>query len=276
MNRNSVVLTTILALFLLLFTFNVVTAQENAQTPFLGIGFSVDESGIVVTKVLPDSPAATAGLAEGDIITAIDGETVDVNKLPEAIHSFDVGNQVELSILRDSEPLSLDVTLSNVPVATPATPRLPMDAFAYVQNGEEKVWQIRSLTENNPLYEAGLRAGDTITEFDGQVYDPTAFRSFLTDLEEDATVAVTVERGDETLEIDVPAPALQALDRFSLGFSFSDNAGALVPFNEFFDFEPFEFFGEQDSLFNMFEDMLERYIGPEGFQFNIPGSDSEV
>jgi membrane-associated protease RseP (regulator of RpoE activity) len=151
-----------------------------------------------------------------------------------------------------------------------------MDSFAYVQNGTDQAWQIRSLTENNPLYEAGLRAGDTITEFDGQVYDPTAFRQFLNDLDEDATVTLTVERGDETLEFDVPATALQVLDRFSLGFSFSDDAGALIPFDEFFDFEPFEFFGERDSLFDMLENMLERYMGPNGFQFNIPGTNAEV
>jgi hypothetical protein len=41
----------------------------------------------------------------------------------------------------------------------------------------------------------------------------------------------------------------------------------LIPFNEFFNFEPFKFFGERDALFDMLEDMLNRYFGSESFQF---------
>jgi C-terminal processing protease CtpA/Prc len=254
-----------------------VTAQDSTQVPFLGIGFEQSDTGVLVTHVMPNSPAAEAGLEEGDIITAINGETVEVDTIADVIHGFNVGGQLELSIQRDGETLDLDVTLAAFAAQEPDFPLLPMDSFAYMQNGTEQVWQIRSLTENNPLYEAGLRAGDTITQFDGQVYDPTTFRKFLTGLEEDATVTVTVERGEETLEIEVPADALEVLDRFSLGFSFSDDAGNLIPFNEFFNFEPFQFFGERgDSLFNMLENMLERYMGPNGFQFNLPNAGAEV
>jgi C-terminal processing protease CtpA/Prc len=273
MNRKHSILTIALVLFSVLFAFSTVAAQDSTANPFLGIGFEQTDTGVLITSVVPNSPAAQAGLEVGDVITAVNGVVVNTDTLAATIRNFDVGGQLGLSILRNEEQVDLDVTLAAAPETTASDPRLPMDSFAYLQNGEEQVWQIRSLTENNALYEAGLRAGDTITHFNGQVYDPTAFRQFLTDLEPDSTVTLTVERGEETLEIDVPARSLEVLDRFSLGFSFSDDAGTLIPFNEFFNFEPFEFFGERDALFDMLEDMLNRYFGPEGFQFNNPGAE---
>jgi S1-C subfamily serine protease len=271
MNRKRSILTIALVLFSVLFAFSTVAAQDSTPNPFLGIGFEETDAGVLITSVWPDSPAEEAGLEAGDIITAINGVIVNTDTLPATIRNFEVGKEIDLSILRDDEQLDLDVTLAAAPESFTSASRLAMDSFAYVQNGDEQVWQIRSLTENNALYKAGLRAGDTITHFNGEVYDPTALRQFLTDLEADAEVTVTVERDDETLEIDVPASALEALDRFSLGFSFSDDAGSLIPFNKFFDFEPFEFFRERDALFDMLDDMLNRYFSPEGFKSNRPG-----
>jgi S1-C subfamily serine protease len=113
MNRRSVILTIAFALFLVLFSFNTVTAQDSTPSPFLGIAFAESEDGVVVTHVAPDSPAADVGLEEGDILTAIDGEPVDVDSLPDTISSFDVGSQIELSILRDGETLDLEATSSS-------------------------------------------------------------------------------------------------------------------------------------------------------------------
>ena len=42
----------------------------------LGIGFEVDPRGVVVTMVMPNSPAYTAGLEVGDVIVGVDGSTV--------------------------------------------------------------------------------------------------------------------------------------------------------------------------------------------------------
>ncbi len=42
----------------------------------LGIGFQVDEGGVRVTMVMPDSPAYAAGLEVGDLIIGVDGTTV--------------------------------------------------------------------------------------------------------------------------------------------------------------------------------------------------------
>lgn len=66
--------------------------------------------GAFVRRVVPDSPASKAGLENGDIITEIDGEAV-MNSLSALIQAHKVGDQITLSVWRDSETIEIDVVL---------------------------------------------------------------------------------------------------------------------------------------------------------------------
>lgn len=268
MKRTIVVLA--LAFILVLSAINVVTAQENVQPPYLGITFTEHEGGVLVTRVIPNSPAAEAGIKIGDVITAVDGDGITYESFADVIGDHVIGDTLPLTILRDEEGIELDVVLGEQPETDVFQSPLLMNAFAFIQEGDKQIWQVRSLTESHPLYQAGLRSGDTIMEFDGESYSPGKLREFLSDLEDSATVTVTVERNGKKMEMDVPASSLETLDRFSLAFSFSDDAGEPIPFNDFFSFEPFRFFGPRDSLFDRLEEMLDRFFGEEGFQFELP------
>ncbi|MCL7392144.1 MAG: trypsin-like peptidase domain-containing protein [Thaumarchaeota archaeon] len=62
--------------------------------------FPVDE-GVMVYRVAPNSPAHLAGIREGDIIVAIDGENVNtIEALKKIIESKKVGAEIEVSIVR--------------------------------------------------------------------------------------------------------------------------------------------------------------------------------
>ena len=95
----------------------------NGQNPF-GIGGgtggsgSQSGSGSAATQpgIVAGSPAQQAGLAEGDIITAIDGVNLD------ATHTLDLllgqrtpGQQVTLTVLRNGQTTSVTVTLGTRP-----------------------------------------------------------------------------------------------------------------------------------------------------------------
>jgi serine protease DegS len=81
---------------------------------------AVDSSGhrgLVVANVLPDSPAARAGLARGDVILSINGEPATTARVvTQQTSSAAPGSALDLQLLRDGEPLELHATAGVRPV----------------------------------------------------------------------------------------------------------------------------------------------------------------
>ena len=71
--------------------------------------------GAVVTQVVPDMPAAKAGVLQGDVITAIAGKRVlDAQSLANAEGLLPLASAQTLSIMRDGKPLQLKFTLVSI------------------------------------------------------------------------------------------------------------------------------------------------------------------
>lgn len=72
-------------------------------TDELRVHFGVPEgAGVMVSKVVPDSPAAAAGIHVGDILTSIDGDEVtSATALSSAIRHKEKGDVVDLDVWRD-------------------------------------------------------------------------------------------------------------------------------------------------------------------------------
>jgi 2-alkenal reductase len=84
---------------------------------------SVDQGALIVSDtpgipaVFPGSPAEAAGLQEGDIITAIDGRTVDQDHDVSTLLLPHVpGDTVTMAVNRDGKQMSVEVTLGTLPV----------------------------------------------------------------------------------------------------------------------------------------------------------------
>jgi len=111
-------------------------AGRKVQHPWLGIsGIAVSEDlaeeynlpvkeGVLVAEVLPDSPAAQAGLrgggrrdpASGDIVLTLDGRNVKaVEDIVSYLDRRNVGDRVTLTFLRDGVPHTTEVTLAAWP-----------------------------------------------------------------------------------------------------------------------------------------------------------------
>lgn len=77
--------------------------QLTDLTPELREHFRVPrDAGVLVAKVVPDSPAAKAGLRVGDIITAVDGERAeDPGDVTRAVRDKKKGDSVRLDYSRD-------------------------------------------------------------------------------------------------------------------------------------------------------------------------------
>ena len=70
-----------------------------------------DDSGVLVTSVEADGPAAKAGLKAGDLILKFDGRSVrDGDDLQRAVQKAEPGREVAVTVQRDGRSLDLKVT----------------------------------------------------------------------------------------------------------------------------------------------------------------------
>jgi S1-C subfamily serine protease len=73
-------------------------------------------SGSDQPAVIPGSPAEEAGLQEGDVIVAIDGEQIGADTdLSMLIVGHDPGDTVTLRVLRGNSAQEIEVTLGELP-----------------------------------------------------------------------------------------------------------------------------------------------------------------
>jgi 2-alkenal reductase len=92
--------------------------QQLAEEMGLGVDYGVliDSSTPNAPAVFPGSPAADAGLQEGDVIVAVDGERVDADHdLATRILPHQPGDQVTLSVVTDGTTRDVAVTLGTLP-----------------------------------------------------------------------------------------------------------------------------------------------------------------
>src|SRR5215472_8278129 len=70
------------------------------------------ERGVVLGTIVPDSPAAKAGLKEKDVITEINGQRVEgAAQFRRMIHQIPAGRAVQFTVWRDGRAQSVSVTL---------------------------------------------------------------------------------------------------------------------------------------------------------------------
>ncbi|MGQ0617514.1 MAG: S1C family serine protease [Acidimicrobiia bacterium] len=94
-----------------------IVAGESVEFGYLGVttqgsGSGLIGEGAIVVRVEPGSPAAGAGIEEGDRITAVDGAAVrDQVDLAARIRGNQPGDQVTVTLNRDGDERDIDVTL---------------------------------------------------------------------------------------------------------------------------------------------------------------------
>jgi 2-alkenal reductase len=115
-------------------TINRVVPQliAHGRVPIAGIGVSVlpEEAatrfglkGVAVAQVVPNSPAAKAGLTGidpargrlGDVITEVNGKKVaNLSELAAELEKIGVGKQAELTVMRDGKPRKVTVAIADI------------------------------------------------------------------------------------------------------------------------------------------------------------------
>ena len=73
-----------------------------------------DQQGALVAAVQGGTPAASAGLKEGDIVTAVDGKAIDgADALSAAIRGHSPGDKIALTYVRNGPKHTTNVQLAS-------------------------------------------------------------------------------------------------------------------------------------------------------------------
>jgi putative serine protease PepD len=97
---------------------DTIISGGKVQHAYLGVTIATvsSGSGAQVSAVKAASPASTAGLKAGDVVTAIDGTAVTTaDDLTAKISAHQPGDKVTLSVTRNGSTLKVDVTLGTRP-----------------------------------------------------------------------------------------------------------------------------------------------------------------
>jgi 2-alkenal reductase len=88
-----------------------------AITPSIARSYDLPvQWGVYVGQVMPDSPAAQAGIQSGDIITAMGDTAIDeTHPYTNLLFSFKSGETIPLTVFRNGQNLTITVTLAESP-----------------------------------------------------------------------------------------------------------------------------------------------------------------
>ena len=85
-------------------------------TPKLASALGVQASkGAVVAEIVPDGPASKSGLRKDDVITALNGQSIDGRSLRNAVGSMTPGSTINLKVLRGGSERNFSITLDRMP-----------------------------------------------------------------------------------------------------------------------------------------------------------------
>ncbi len=95
---------------------------DSIESSFEGIGATLEKKGedILIVAPIKGAPAEAAGLRAGDIITAVDGESIEGMAVEEAVQLIrgEKGTVVTLTIRRGGQEADYEITRDTIPIET--------------------------------------------------------------------------------------------------------------------------------------------------------------
>ena len=179
--------------------------------------------GAIVAEPQSGSPAAEAGIKEGDVITAVNGkEMKDGHDLARTVAAITPGTSVRLDVWRNGETKTMSLTLGQLPNERQANAAgkyrsdvsgstlrlgLTLAPANEVGGAGNQGVAITAVDPNGPAAEHGIQTGDVILDVGGKtVSKPGDVRQELTAVQKAGknTVLMRVKSGNSTKFVAVP------------------------------------------------------------------------
>jgi serine protease Do len=189
-------------------------------TPELAKSFGVrDTKGVLISDVVPDSPASKSGLRSGDVLLEFNGKKVDAPAdLQRAVGLSSPNQDAKVKVLRDQAERTIEIKIGEAPderaeARTPngsrgrttlgldVRPVTPEIARQLNLPSPEGVVVAR-VEDGSPASEAGVQRGDVIREINRQrVRTMTDFERLTKDTKEGDRLTVLLQRGQMSLYV---------------------------------------------------------------------------
>ena len=142
--------------------------------------------GALVSEVQPDSPAAAAGVKQGDVVVAFDGKPIErVGQLSRAVAVVEPGKKAELVVWRDGKEVKLQADIGAMPTqdqvasaepskATADQPKLGLALAALTPEERDRLGLdakvqgvlVTQIVPGGPAEAKGIQPGDLILSID--------------------------------------------------------------------------------------------------------------
>ncbi len=195
-----------------------------------------EPQGLEVTWVDEDSPAARAGIKQGDVIIEYNGQPVEGGEqFVRMVQETPTGRKAAMQVWRSGAKQSVTATIGSrsdrpfvlmpgtrfppFPPEPPMIPDTPYDMFSWRSTtlgvetealntqlaeffGVKQGVLVRAVTKGSAADSAGLKAGDVITKVDGQaVSSPRSITPFLRNSGKNVTLTVVRNHKELTLNV---------------------------------------------------------------------------
>jgi serine protease Do len=180
-----------------------------------------ENEGVLVSDVMPGSPAEAGGLKSGDVIIEFGGQrTAEVPDLQRVVADAEPGKASRVTILRDGKRETLDIKIGEMPADEPVLasrgterwgltvqPITPELARQFKLPANEGVL-VSEVEENSPAARAGIRSGDAIIEVNRRrVRDLRSFEDALGRAEQDVLLFIQREGRSQYVVLKSESPA---------------------------------------------------------------------
>ena len=125
--------------------------RKSLSGTYVGIGVTLEseDEEVVVVSSVEGSPADEAGMESGDVVVAVDGESVREEDLSEVVEKIrgPEGTEVELTVLRGDEERVFDLERAEIetPVASwvliPGSDVAHVHLTSFTNDSAEKLWR---------------------------------------------------------------------------------------------------------------------------------------